>query len=120
MCQVKLALNLAELNKSERASPFVATQNLFECLLCSEKIDISTETKTYLNHLLTVHYLLISDAEKIGDLEQYINYWRERLKTNLALDDICFKIKTNTGKHDIGIIYKTRFKKKRFFLFCLR
>jgi hypothetical protein len=32
---------------------------------------------------------------------RYTTYWKERLKT-VKLDDVCFKINTNTGVNDKG------------------
>jgi hypothetical protein len=58
-------LNLAELNKSEDEP-----KHYLNCLLCEESFNISDEVKSYLSHLLTKHYLLISDIDKIGDLER--------------------------------------------------
>jgi hypothetical protein len=94
-------LNLAEFNKPQEDVHANATQPT-QCLLCEENVDIGKDGKLYLSHLLTVHHLLIADAEKIGDLQRYVDYWRGRLKT-ITLDDICFKINTNTGKEDLGL-----------------
>jgi hypothetical protein len=89
-------LNLAEINKSDKVDdPTV----LLECLLCEERLEIEKDSKPYLTHLLTMHRLLITEVDKIGDIQRYIEYWRERLKV-ITLDDICFKINTNSDKRD--------------------
>ena len=95
-------LNLAELNRNEKA---VNTPHLLACMLCDESLDVSKETKSYLSHLLITHFLVISDVDKIGDLERYAKYWRARLEV-VKIEDICFKINTNTGKNDLGEFIK--------------
>jgi hypothetical protein len=70
------------------------------CLLCEESIECrENNSKSYLTHLLTVHHLLITDVDKIGDFGRYVTYWRDRLKA-VTLDDVCFKINTNTDQND--------------------
>ena len=89
-------MNLAEINKNKNKEEL-----LLECFVCNESIKECEEIKIYLSHLLTAHHLVISEVDKIGDFKKYANYWQNRLKT-LTLGDICFKINTNTGEHDIG------------------
>lgn len=114
-------LNLLDVMKKISTGPEISR---YECLVCDKSFDLaSTDIKVYLTHLLTQHQLVISDADQIGHFQKfshfslnlksifklnckscsrYIKYWKDRL-ASLKIEDICFKINTNTGKNDKGI-----------------
>ena len=83
-----------------------------KCMLCDDETHdlrptsphtLSAKTKEFLKHLLERHRLVIADVERIGHLAKYVMYWRQRLlldQPQATLDDVCFRINTNTGKND--------------------
>ena len=63
-------LNLIDLTTKQELSK-VDINNEYECLLCSQKFDLTDENKkNYLAHLLVVHKFVISDVDQIGDFDK--------------------------------------------------
>ncbi|XP_064605513.1 zinc finger protein 277-like isoform X2 [Liolophura sinensis] len=69
------------------------------CLLCDKKFDLSdsSDKNTCLEHLLTLHRLVIGEVELIADLKAYFRYWKERFKGGL-LSDFCTSLKIAEDK----------------------
>ena len=53
-----------------------------ECLLCEEVFHQPEDTQALLQHLLTDHNFVIGDVNMIANLPAYINYWRNKFRTN--------------------------------------
>lgn len=97
-------LNLQELNsfKTNAAKKEkILNSQPIECILCTKQFILSTESeeKTYLAHLIAIHKVVIADVNLIGNLKEYLAYWRTRL-SSVKLEEVCFVIATNTGEND--------------------
>lgn len=48
-----------------------------------------------------VDLLIYSKFQKT--IYRYNTYWKEKIANGVKIEDVCFKIKTNTGKNDKGL-----------------
>ncbi|XP_067934117.1 zinc finger protein 277-like isoform X2 [Watersipora subatra] len=68
------------------------------CLLCREEFNLSgSNSQDLFKHLLESHKLVIADADRIANLQSYIEYWRPRLK-KLPLESVCVKMEDMTAE----------------------
>nr|CAB3267922.1 zinc finger protein 277 [Phallusia mammillata] len=98
---------------SVEASNKKLADNETPCMLCqyTEKdLDSKAHYDEYLCHLIVEHKMVVADVKLIADLRKYAIYWKKRFQEG-PLDEFCSKIKTNTGRKDMG-------ESEEYFLLC--
>lgn len=51
-----------------------------QCLKCTDTYKFPIDKDNYLAHLYLQHRIIIGDEEKVAILEDYLIYWRDRMK----------------------------------------
>lgn len=54
-----------------------------QCLICDKQFTLKAELDDYLGHLFLVHRLVIADVQDISLIEEYLQYWQEKLSGEL-------------------------------------
>lgn len=49
------------------------------CLICDKEFLLKKELDDYLGHLFVEHRLVIADVQDISIIEDYLEYWRDKL-----------------------------------------
>lgn len=60
--------------------------NNWLCLFCEYIERNEKDSKKILQHLYFTHRLVIADANEIGDLKEYLKFWKEQFKGNNVTD----------------------------------
>lgn len=67
-------------NKYECLQQSDATET--KCLLCDDSFNLKLSLPMFLAHIFDVHSIVIEDVQNIDNLNEYIQYWRNKFKNS--------------------------------------